>query len=619
MLRITNITPSKLRTTLVLLILSLGADWFSIPMLYGLHYHFSSVFLILALFLLGGPAAILLSLFVAWSNYFLLEMPLFNAGIVILEVVCLAGLVRMRQKSVFLCDLLFWFVAGVGTLIGWYGYSAAAYPGDIMLHILGYSVNGAGNALAAEMMLTYLPILPMSLFKEQYKPITLQQILIHLAISGLVFPFIGFMIVTGISQNHMINLRAHQIAESTSNSIKEQLNHWGPAEYRALELQDVIQLGKLSAMVDKSVYPSARLVVTDRNGNTLADSSRAAETVWDWRPGGTIYQYQDSMYLWLPAQRPFIEPSAWREAFYLYESTMEEKAGIRISVKLPVSLLLADVEGIYILDFVLILAYILLVLSTATCISRFIVHFLVRLTHETTGLPDKITAHFEISVQNSHVIEFDKLHENFRQMALKLKAMFAEAIHMNTVLKEQADLIKQSEIQFQKLAFTDALTKIPNRHYFHSHLREVLEEPGACGALLFMDLNQFKRINDTYGHEAGDALLQHAAHLLTQAAGRGTVCRLGGDEFVLILPAAGLEEIQRTAEDILVRFNEPLSYQGLVLQPNTSIGIARYPADADRPEELLNLADQAMYGAKQRGSGVEWYRDPGKEGEEEHE
>ncbi|AFH63106.2 diguanylate cyclase domain-containing protein [Paenibacillus caseinilyticus] len=606
---------NKLQPALILLLLSLLADWFSIPMLYGLQYHFSSVFIILALYLVGGRAAILISALVAWSNYFLLEMPLFNSGIVIVEAVVLAAVVRVRKGSVFLFDLCFWFAAGMGTLIGWYLFTGTAFHGDVMLHVFGYSVNGAGNALAAEIVLTYLPILPWSFVQRQYKPIPLQQILVHLAISGLVFPFICFMIVTGISQNHMINLRAHQMAESTSNTIKEQLKSWGAMEYRALELQDIIQLGKLDAMVDHSAFPSARVVVSNDNGDILADSSGAAEPKWDWRTGGTIYQYDDSLYLWLPVKRQFIEPSVWREAFYLYESTVDGGTGIRISVKIPVSLLLADAEGIYTLDFVLILLYILLVLSTSNGISRFIVHFLVKLTHETTGLPDKMTAHFEISVQNSHIMEFDRLHENFRQMALKLKAMFAEAVHMNAVLKEQADQIKQSEIRFQQLAFTDALTNIPNRLYFHSCLKELLEQPHAYGALLFMDLNQFKRINDTHGHEAGDALLQHAALLLTQAAGEGTVCRLGGDEFVIILPAAGSQEIERTAAHILERFNEPLAYQGLLLQPRTSIGIARFPSDADRPEELLNLADRAMYRAKQRGSGIEWYRDPDRERE----
>ncbi|WP_426445574.1 diguanylate cyclase domain-containing protein [Paenibacillus sp. S-38] len=618
MLPISYIQNRRLALTLGLLFVSLFADWFSIPMLYGLQYHFSSLFVILALFTAGAPAAVFISSAVALSNYFLLEMPLFDSGIVMLEALVLALLTGLRKEAgaVFLYDLLFWLGAGVCMLIGSFGMSAAAYPGDVLLYITKCSVNGAGNALAAEILLTYLPLLPWPVLKKRYKPIGLQKILVHLAISGVVFPFICFMIITGISQNQMINLRAHQIAESTASAVKDQLHLWGGQEYRALELQDIIQLGRLKAMVEKSAFPSARVTVSDKNGEVLAESMGDSSGEPDWRTEGRLYRYDEWMYLWLPAGRHFIEPSVWREAFYIYVVTVEEGTTLQIQVKVPVSQLIADVQGIYTLDFVLILAFIVLALLTVYGISRFIVHFLVKLTQETTGLPDKITAQFEIFAQDSRILEFDQLHENFRQMALKLKAMFAEATHLNTVLREQARQIKQSELQFQQLAFTDALTKLPNRLYFHSYLREVMELPGASGALLFMDLNQFKLINDTYGHEAGDALLQHAAALLKEAAGSGTVCRLGGDEFVLILPAAARAEIQRTAEQILEGFKTPLAYQEWMLQPRTSIGIACFPSDADRPEELLKMADGSMYRAKQRGSGVEWHRNPGSHGKD---
>ncbi|MNV95192.1 Response regulator PleD [compost metagenome] len=102
-------------------------------------------------------------------------------------------------------------------------------------------------------------------------------------------------------------------------------------------------------------------------------------------------------------------------------------------------------------------------------------------------------------------------------------------------------------------------------------------------------------------------LLQHAACLLTSAAGTDKVFRLGGDEFVVVLPTTDTRLVIQTAERILELFQTPLEVQGLTLQPRTSIGIACYPGDTDNPDELLKLADQAMYLAKQSGTSIVWH------------
>ncbi|USB34373.1 GGDEF domain-containing protein [Paenibacillus sp. YPG26] len=354
---------------------------------------------------------------------------------------------------------------------------------------------------------------------------------------------------------------------------------------------------------------AVQVVISRPSGDILASSlpDIAAQPSVNDLPERTMYQYNSNMYLLLPEGRHFTELSKWNGGYYWYNTSMHKEVPYNINVRVPASHFLYEVYEIYTIEFGLIMAFILVVLLVVYWFSKLIVQILIKLTNETTGLPSKITENFEVSHTDSYIVEFDKLYVNFQQMAVKLKEMFTQATRMNTVLTEQAQQIRQSEQEFQRLAFTDALTNIPNRLYFHKQLKQLTEDRTSTVALMFMDLNKFKLINDTYGHEIGDRLLQHSATLLTSAAGPDRVFRLGGDEFVVVLPAADTGLVTRTAEQIIELFKTPFEVQGHTLQPRTSIGIACYPQDTDNPDELLKLADHAMYQAKQSGSSIVWH------------
>ncbi len=176
------------------------------------------------------------------------------------------------------------------------------------------------------------------------------------------------------------------------------------------------------------------------------------------------------------------------------------------------------------------------------------------------------------------------------------------------LLEDEHFRLVEASLQIEKLAYYDSLTGLPNRKLFLDRLKQWIARRGRTdyhAALFFLDLDNFKRINDTYGHETGDLLLGAVAERLRYSVREGdTIGRQGGDEFTLLLPGI------RTADDaiaiaskLLDRLAQPLEVGELSLFAAASIGITLFPDHGDDPTTLLRKADTAMYRAKEAGRG----------------
>jgi len=151
-------------------------------------------------------------------------------------------------------------------------------------------------------------------------------------------------------------------------------------------------------------------------------------------------------------------------------------------------------------------------------------------------------------------------------------------------------------------ASTDVLTRLPNRQAGKNHLRRRLAAAAVQRhrfAVLFLDLDHFKHINDQYGHGGGDTVLKEVtARLRAHLHSGDMLARLGGDEFMAVIGSASREEIARTAARMMAALEEPIMVEGRAVRASLSIGISLYPADGDNAEELLRKADDAMYRVK---------------------
>jgi diguanylate cyclase (GGDEF)-like protein len=184
----------------------------------------------------------------------------------------------------------------------------------------------------------------------------------------------------------------------------------------------------------------------------------------------------------------------------------------------------------------------------------------------------------------------------------------------NALLKARSDLqgTRAGERRARHSAEHDGLTRLPNRMYFESCVKEAIAERGSNGkalALFFLDLDDFKHINDTHGHAAGDTVLKVVAARLSRAVRKDdVVCRLGGDEFAGLLRGLGhSEQLTQLAEKLVETVAAPCRIEAGKLTVRPSIGIAICPEHGSTGSELLAHADAAMYRAKRQQSGYAFF------------
>ncbi|WP_317204274.1 bifunctional diguanylate cyclase/phosphodiesterase [Janthinobacterium sp.] len=192
------------------------------------------------------------------------------------------------------------------------------------------------------------------------------------------------------------------------------------------------------------------------------------------------------------------------------------------------------------------------------------------------------------------------------ELELRVLERTAELAGANALLQGEIVERRQAEARVHHMAYHDSLTGLPNRALLADRLDRAMlaaQRSGCRLAVMFIDLDRFKTINDSLGHLTGDSLLKEVAGRLCQAVrASDTVARLGGDEFVVLVPGIhGVDEASRVAEKIIDALAAPFPLEGHTLHITPSIGLCLYPDDGDDVDALMRHADAAMYHAKANG------------------
>ncbi|TFH74849.1 GGDEF domain-containing response regulator [Gammaproteobacteria bacterium LSUCC0112] len=168
--------------------------------------------------------------------------------------------------------------------------------------------------------------------------------------------------------------------------------------------------------------------------------------------------------------------------------------------------------------------------------------------------------------------------------------------------------IRSAQAELAYIAYYDALTELPNRHLFMDRLNMAIARAGRTDkqlALLFIDLDHFKRVNDTLGHQVGDQMLRHVADRMRPALRHSdTLCRIGGDEFIVMVDTFNSDrDLEILARKIIDVVRQPMQLGNKMFTPGCSVGISIFPRDTTDKDDLVKMADTAMYSAKNQGRG----------------
>ena len=212
----------------------------------------------------------------------------------------------------------------------------------------------------------------------------------------------------------------------------------------------------------------------------------------------------------------------------------------------------------------------------------------------------------------------DDLHEVTETLAQGIDDLAQTEIELTESREILADtqaalaISRQEEREARRRALHDSMTGLPNRDLFDDRLSNAISLARRHDwtlAVMFLDLDEFKRINDTHGHAAGDSVLKEVARRLSlHSRDEDTVCRNGGDEFLyLLVNPRGKENIERIAGLVSANIAKPIAVGSRQLVVNASIGVAVYPGDGATGDELIKSADTAMYRAKTHERGCEFF------------
>ncbi|MFK4754500.1 bifunctional diguanylate cyclase/phosphodiesterase [Oceanobacter antarcticus] len=217
----------------------------------------------------------------------------------------------------------------------------------------------------------------------------------------------------------------------------------------------------------------------------------------------------------------------------------------------------------------------------------------------------RLTTYQESIAMDLRLLHRDSTQTWIHLMASSLNDRDGEVIGYLGAISDISEL-KSAQLQMENLAFYDALTGLANRRLFKNRLAKSIksaQRTRSTLALMFLDMDQFKRINDSMGHDAGDLLLQEVARRLSNCVrDRDTVSRIGGDEFTILLTDVNhTSDVLTVAEKLLEALSRPIRIKGQDITTSVSIGITLTPQDSSDPNTLMKNADLAMYRAKELG------------------
>ena len=307
-----------------------------------------------------------------------------------------------------------------------------------------------------------------------------------------------------------------------------------------------------------------------------------------------------------------------------YMSELFEKYYTKISIEMPRDVFKIGHDSMKIIRFIVPSIFTLILLLLWFFLNKLVIDRIIKLNQQISGIKKENSASARINLNDKKTDEISELSQSINSMLDSLEDLQKEIYEANNFLEKKVlertdelqftnhrlenEIIERKKIQDEVtfLAYHDALTGLPNRLLLTDRLKQGIlraNRQETLISIMFIDLDGFKIINDTLGHDQGDQLLKQFAERLSDIVRKSdTVCRIGGDEFILYINGYNAEDdLDIIASKIMDNFKKPFSLRGQEYFITGSMGISQYPIDGDDVDTLIKNADMAMYKAKGLG------------------
>jgi diguanylate cyclase (GGDEF)-like protein len=336
------------------------------------------------------------------------------------------------------------------------------------------------------------------------------------------------------------------------------------------------------------------ITIIDRDNNVIATTNPQISPIQKFMFSSNVVKnsLDRKTNLVVPKDNHFTASERWRNTYYMREVGLGYDKSWRLIIQVPFKPYQEIMEEFYIRIFIIMIIFILAALTAANLLTRGLTGPIRNLSQVTTRLTAKLLLGEEINWPSSGIFEVSSLINNFKQTANILTNKFIE--------------VKKTKEQLESIVYHDSMTGLPNRIMFYNRLEEEIKKAREAGmkfAVMFLDLDRFKVVNDTLGHSWGDELLRLISERIFHCIHEDyLLARIGGDEFTLLMPNIGDDnEISEMAERIIGCLDKQLLLNNQEFHITVSIGIAVYPGHGDSVMALIKNADLAMYRAKENG------------------
>ncbi|GEM02171.1 diguanylate cyclase (GGDEF) domain-containing protein [Halolactibacillus halophilus] len=419
-----------------------------------------------------------------------------------------------------------------------------------------------------------------------------------------ILPLIVITVVQSISLEHQMINAFDDRAVALEAVLTEQINRLDETEIQRLEIGSAIDRGRLTEVIDRHIGTNLEHVyIFNADGEPFLHSSES-ERFTDFSnvlSKGVSFKPNSDSEVWL--NNDGMTPRDWYHGYYVSAFTILNR---------PVCYFIDMGETV--VDRMQVISYyyflMLIVFIISFVIGLFSERILVKQIEDITKMADQIPRRmmheYPIESPRTRILEVNILADRLAKVDKQLRQMFKNLTNTNRELNEKTLELNASKQELYHVAHHDALTNLPNRRLFYHTLEKKVDRQDIF-ALFFLDLNDFKEVNDRYGHKEGDALLKRVGERLKQLEVEFPVrfYRLAGDEFVAILKRDHHEDVSFFTKTLKKSFIPAFEIDGEQQEVNISIGLSLMPEDGSTFEELLHIADQAMYEDKRVSKGKE--------------